>query len=80
MTALLPLGGCALVLSGRMDHPADARFLAAWGEGASARMAGELLSQNPYVPDTVSGWGWASGWTETDPLTAALSLVERGGP
>ncbi|CAO3440076.1 hypothetical protein [Azospirillum endophyticum] len=78
MTALLTHGGCALVLSGRMDHPDDARFLCAWGEGATARMAGELAAENPYLPDTVSGWGWASGWTETDPLIAALSLV--GGP
>lgn len=80
MTALLTTGGVALMLSGRMDHPADARFLAAWGEGAMARMSGELASQNPYLPDTISGWGWTSGWTETDPLIAAMSTVEREGP
>ncbi|MBP2297977.1 hypothetical protein [Azospirillum picis] len=79
MTALLTNRGCALVLSGRMDHPADARFLAAWGEGATARIAGELATENPYLPDTISGWGWAAGWTETDPLIAAMPTVDRGG-
>lgn len=73
MTALLTHGGCALVLSGRMEHPTDVRFLAAWGEGSAACLSQVPLSDNPYLPDTISGWGWASGWADADSMVSVLA-------
>ncbi len=73
MTALLTTGGVALMLSGRMEHPTDVRFLTAWGEGSAACLARCPLSDNPYLPATISGGGWASGWAETDSMVSALA-------
>lgn len=73
MTALLTTGGVALMLSGRIEHPTDVRFLAAWGEGSAACLAQVPLSDNPYLPDTISGWGWASGWADADSMVSVLA-------
>ncbi|MFS2014783.1 hypothetical protein ACCD06_33685 [Azospirillum sp. CT11-132] len=73
MTALLTTGGVALMLSGRMEHPTDVRFHTAWGEGSAACLARRPLTDNPYLPDTVSGWGWASGWADADSMVSALA-------
>ncbi|MCG5240070.1 hypothetical protein ACIU1J_01825 [Azospirillum doebereinerae] len=81
MSALLiDAAGCGLMLTGKVEHPTDLRYLVALSEGVTARLAGAPLTANPYLPDTISGWGWASGWAETDPLVSALAATADQGP
>ena len=46
--------------------PKDDPHRAAYNQGASARIAGRPVTDNPHPPDTADHGAWEDGWAEVD--------------
>lgn len=46
--------------------PKDDPHHAAYNQGASARVAGRPVTDNPHPPDTADHGAWEDGWAEVD--------------